>query len=113
MSEHIKEDLERENGGRGRRCMVDSCTHLGQEDRQKVEGERTWEENPLEPCLGQVTLHFDPGISLPPRQVTSSTLKKIIPYEGQPHKVGEDRSGVGEEDVTKSTAVVVVVRPQG
>lgn len=63
-------------GGRGRRCMVDSCTRLGQEYRQKVEGKRTWEENTLEPCLGQVTLYFDPGISLPPRQLTSSTLKK-------------------------------------
>lgn len=62
--------------------MVDSCTHLGQEDRQKVEGERTWEENTLEPCLGQVTLHFDPGISLPPRQLTSSTLKKNNPIPG-------------------------------
>lgn len=60
VSEPIKEDLEREReGGRGRQCMVDSCTHLGQEDRQKVEGKRTWEENTLEPCLGQVTLHFD------------------------------------------------------
>lgn len=112
VSEPIKEDLERERGvGADGAWSILVLTWDRRTDRRwraEGPGRRT------RSMSWQVTLHFDP-VSVRLSATSPSHLfyiKKNNPVPGPAQGRGGKVGGGGDEDATKSTAVVVVVRPQ-